>query len=149
MYRERQKRYASLIGDYEPVVLYKQIPGMGRAKRYIITIADDDRAPLDKLCKNMIAAGVTCDVLRSDAGHLFVQHNRFVIADQRRVSLLSVAVDCPRLAFEQMGCKPYAPTGNVRCDPLRFVFRNQNEIGKPSTGYARRDRRVGPLWWRM
>jgi len=67
IYRERQKRYASLIGDYEPVVLYKQIPGMGRAKRYIITIADDDRAPLDKLCKNMIAAGVTCDVLRNDA----------------------------------------------------------------------------------
>jgi len=44
MYRERQKRYASLIGDHELVVLYKQISGMGRAKRYIITIADDDRA---------------------------------------------------------------------------------------------------------
>ena len=65
MYRERQKRYASLIGDREPVVRYKQIPGMGRAKRYTITIADDDRAPLDKRCKNMIAAGVTCDVLRN------------------------------------------------------------------------------------
>jgi hypothetical protein len=65
MYRERQKRYASLIGDHEPVVLYKQIPGMGRAKRYIITIADDDRAPLDRLCKNMMAAGVICDVLRN------------------------------------------------------------------------------------
>jgi hypothetical protein len=52
MYRERQKRYASLIGDHELVVLYKQIPGMVRAKRYIITIADDDRAPLDRLCKN-------------------------------------------------------------------------------------------------
>jgi hypothetical protein len=62
IYRERQKRYASLIGDRELVVLYKQIPGMGRAKGYIITIADDDRAPLDKLCKNMIAAGsrATC-----------------------------------------------------------------------------------------
>jgi hypothetical protein len=69
IYRERQKRYASLIGDHEPIVLYKQIPGMGRAKRYIITIADDDRAPLDKICKTLIAAGVTCDVLRSDAGH--------------------------------------------------------------------------------
>jgi hypothetical protein len=69
LYRERQKRYASLVGDHEPIVLYKQIPGMGRAKRYIITIADDDRAPLDKLCKKLIAAGVTCDVLRNDAGH--------------------------------------------------------------------------------
>jgi hypothetical protein len=68
IYRERQKRYASLIGDHEPVVLYKRIPGMGTAKRYIITIADDDRALLDKLCKNMIAAGVTCDVLRNDTG---------------------------------------------------------------------------------
>ena len=69
IYRERQKRYASLIGDRELVVLYKQIPGMGRARGYIITLADDDRAPLDKLCKNMITAGVTCDVLRNDAGH--------------------------------------------------------------------------------
>jgi hypothetical protein len=63
MYRERQKRYASLIGDHEVVVTYKQISGMGMAKRYIVTIADDDRAPLDRLCKNMIVAGVICDVL--------------------------------------------------------------------------------------
>jgi hypothetical protein len=38
---------------------------MGRAKRYIITIADDDRAPLDKLCHKLIAADATCDVLRN------------------------------------------------------------------------------------
>jgi hypothetical protein len=37
---------------------------MGRAKRYIITIADDDRATLDKLCRKLIAADATCDVLR-------------------------------------------------------------------------------------
>jgi hypothetical protein len=52
MYRERLKRYASLIGDREPIVLQRQLPGMGRAMRYIITIADDDRRPLDKLCQN-------------------------------------------------------------------------------------------------
>jgi hypothetical protein len=49
MYRERLKRYASLIGDREPMVLQRQLPGMGSAMRYIITIADDDRRPLDKL----------------------------------------------------------------------------------------------------
>jgi hypothetical protein len=32
---------------------------------YIITIADDDRAPLDKLCRKLIAADATCDVLRN------------------------------------------------------------------------------------
>jgi hypothetical protein len=32
IYRERQKRFASLIGDRELIVLHKQIPGMGRAK---------------------------------------------------------------------------------------------------------------------
>jgi hypothetical protein len=37
----------------------------GRAKRYIITIADDDRRPLDKLCQRLIAADATCDVLRN------------------------------------------------------------------------------------
>jgi len=68
IYRERQKRFASLIGDREPIVLLRQIPGMGRAKRYIITIADDNRAPLDKLCKKLNAASGTCDVLLNSRG---------------------------------------------------------------------------------
>jgi hypothetical protein len=41
---------------------------MGRAERYIVTIADDDRTSLDKLCKKLIAAGATCDVLRNTFG---------------------------------------------------------------------------------
>jgi hypothetical protein len=65
IYRDRLKRWGSLIGDREPIVLHKEIPGMGRAKRYIITIADDDRVPLDKLCRKLIAADATCDVLRN------------------------------------------------------------------------------------
>ena len=65
IYRDRLKRFSSLIGDREPIVLHKEIPGMGRAKRYIITIADDDRGPLDKLFKKLIAANATCDVLRN------------------------------------------------------------------------------------
>ena len=68
LYRERQKRFASLIGDREPIVLLRQIPGMGKVKRYIITIADDNRAPLDKLCKKLTAAGSTCDVMRNQFG---------------------------------------------------------------------------------
>jgi len=68
MYRDVQKRYAGLIGDRDPIVLHKQIPGMGRAKRYIITIADDDRAPLDKLCAKLSAAGGACVVLRNSPG---------------------------------------------------------------------------------
>ena len=67
IYRDRLKRFGSLIGDREPIVLDKEIPGMGRAKRYIITIADDDRAPLDKICRKLIAADATCDVLRNPA----------------------------------------------------------------------------------
>jgi hypothetical protein len=63
IYRDRLKRFGSLIGDREPIVLHKEIPGMGRAKRYIITIADDDRGPLDKLCQKLVAADATCDVL--------------------------------------------------------------------------------------
>jgi hypothetical protein len=58
-------RTGSIIGDREPIVLHKEIPGMGKAKRYIITIADDDRAPLDKLCQKLKAADATCDVLRN------------------------------------------------------------------------------------
>ena len=65
IYRDRLKRFGPLIGDREPIVLHKEIPGMGRAKRYIITIADDDRAPLDKLCQKLMAADATCDVVRN------------------------------------------------------------------------------------
>jgi hypothetical protein len=65
IYRDRLKRFGSLIGDREPIVLHKEIPGMGGAKRYIITIADDDRVPLEKLCQKLIAADATCDVLRN------------------------------------------------------------------------------------
>ena len=58
MYRERLRRYASLIGDREPMMLQRQLPGMGSAMRYIITIADDDRRPLDKLCQKLTAADI-------------------------------------------------------------------------------------------
>jgi hypothetical protein len=57
-----------LIGDREPVVLFRQLPGMGTAKRYIIAIADDDRGPLDKFCEKLTAAGSTCDVMRNEFG---------------------------------------------------------------------------------
>jgi hypothetical protein len=68
LYRERVRRFASLIGDREPVVLFRQLPAMGNAKRYIIAIVDDDRAPLDKFCEKLTAAGSTCNVMRNEFG---------------------------------------------------------------------------------
>jgi hypothetical protein len=68
IYRERVRPFASLIGDREPVVLFRQLPAMGKAKRYIIAIADDDRAPLDKFCEKLTAAGSTCNVMRNELG---------------------------------------------------------------------------------
>jgi hypothetical protein len=68
IYRDIQKRYAALIGDREPIVLHQRLPGMGTAKRYIIVIADDNRAPLDKLCNRLMTAGGACDVLRNGRG---------------------------------------------------------------------------------
>jgi hypothetical protein len=67
-YRELQKQYASLIGDREPIVLHSRLPGMGSATRYIIRIADDNRAYLEKLCAKLIAAGGACVVLRNTRG---------------------------------------------------------------------------------
>ncbi len=67
-YRTLQKHYASLIGDREPIVLRARLPGMGMATRTIIRIADDSRAPLDKLCAKLIAAGGACVVLRNHRG---------------------------------------------------------------------------------
>jgi hypothetical protein len=37
-------------------------------KRYIVTIADDDRVPLDRLCTKLMAAGGACVVLRNRPG---------------------------------------------------------------------------------
>ena len=68
LYRERARRFASLIGDREPVVLFRQLPGLGNAKRYVIAIVDDDRAPLDKFCKKLTAAGSTRNVMRNEIG---------------------------------------------------------------------------------
>ena len=48
-YRALQKTYAALIGDREPIVLHARLPGLGTATRTIIRIADDNRAPLDKI----------------------------------------------------------------------------------------------------
>ena len=68
IYRERTRQFASLIGDREPIVLFRQLPGLGNAKRYVIAIVDDDRAPLDKFCKKLTAAGSTCNVMRNEIG---------------------------------------------------------------------------------
>ena len=68
LYHERVRRFASLIRDREPVVLFRQLPAMGKAKRYIIAIVDDDRAPLDKFCEKLTAAGSTCNVMRNEWG---------------------------------------------------------------------------------
>ena len=51
MYRDRLKRFTSLCD-----------------RRYIITIADDDRRPLDKLCQKLTAADIACDVMRNVFG---------------------------------------------------------------------------------
>jgi hypothetical protein len=67
-YRALQKQFAALIGDREPIVLHSRLPGMGSATRFIIRIADDNRAYLEKLCARLIAAGGACVVLRNGMG---------------------------------------------------------------------------------
>ncbi len=49
IYRERARHFASLIGDREPVVLFRQLPGLGNAKRYVIAIVDEHRSPARQL----------------------------------------------------------------------------------------------------
>jgi transglycosylase-like protein with SLT domain len=68
IYRALQKKFSSLIGDREPIVLHTRMHGMGVAKRYEIRIADDDRGFLQKFCTRLMAAGGACVVLRNDRG---------------------------------------------------------------------------------
>ena len=67
-YRALQKQYATLIGEREPIVLHARMPGRGMATRYIIRIADDNRAYLQKFCNKLLAAGGACLVLRNNRG---------------------------------------------------------------------------------
>jgi hypothetical protein len=68
MCRDRRKWLAPVIGNREPVVLHRHLPGMGMAKRYIIAIGDDNRAPFDGLCAKLIEADFPCDVMRNAFG---------------------------------------------------------------------------------
>ncbi len=68
IYRMIQKKYPSLIGDREPIVVRSRGVGLGTAMRYNIRIADDDRAYLDRFCSKLIASGGACVVLRNDRG---------------------------------------------------------------------------------
>ena len=68
IYRMIQKKYASQIGDREPIVIRSRGIGLGAALRYNIRIADDDRRYLEKFCNKLIAAGGACVVLRNDRG---------------------------------------------------------------------------------
>ena len=68
-YRLIQKQYAALIGDREPIIIRSR--GIGPDSglwRYNIRIVDDACAYLEKLCRELIAAGGACVVLRNDRG---------------------------------------------------------------------------------
>jgi hypothetical protein len=65
-FRAIQTKYASIIGDRQPIVLQASLPGLGHAPRYIIRIADDNRSYLQKLCDKVVAAGGACVVLRNN-----------------------------------------------------------------------------------
>jgi hypothetical protein len=67
-YRQIQRQYAGLIGDREPIVIRSRGIGLGSGIRYNIRIVDDDRAYLEKLCRELIAAGGICVVLENDRG---------------------------------------------------------------------------------
>jgi hypothetical protein len=62
-YRSIEHKYGTFIGDREPIVLHQRIAGLGTRARYIIRIADDSRAYLEKLCNKITSAGGACIVL--------------------------------------------------------------------------------------
>jgi Transglycosylase SLT domain len=68
IYRTIAKKYGSIIGDREPIVVRSRGIGLGTAMRYNIRIADDNRSYLDNFCNKLIAAGGACVVLRNDRG---------------------------------------------------------------------------------
>jgi soluble lytic murein transglycosylase-like protein len=68
IYRMIQKKYTSLIGDREPIVIRSRGIGLGTAMRYNIRIGDDDRGYLERFCTKLMAAGGACVVLRNDRG---------------------------------------------------------------------------------
>jgi hypothetical protein len=63
-YEQLRRRYHSVLGDYQPLVL-RTSHGLRGAAKYIVRVSEKSRASADALCTKLRAAGGACVVLRN------------------------------------------------------------------------------------
>ncbi len=64
-YKRLQKRYSDALSGKEPKVIRVTNHGMGTAERYMVHIAQPDRAEAEKLCARITEAGGACAVYKN------------------------------------------------------------------------------------
>jgi hypothetical protein len=65
MYDALQKKFPSVLGDRQPLILKNQMAGRGSALWYRIRVAEQTREAANRLCAKLEAAGGSCIVLRN------------------------------------------------------------------------------------
>ena len=63
-YEQLRRRYHSILGDYQPLVL-RTSHGLRGAAKYIVRVSEKSRVSADALCTKLRATGGACVVLRN------------------------------------------------------------------------------------
>ena len=64
-FRRIQKRFASVIGDHEPMVVRATAPSRGRRSIYAVRIGADSRQDAEKLCARLRGKGGFCIIMKN------------------------------------------------------------------------------------
>ena len=58
-------QFAGLIGDAEPMVIYRRVPGRGAARLWNVRVPSQSRAAAEALCRKIEQGGGACAVLKT------------------------------------------------------------------------------------
>jgi hypothetical protein len=64
-FRRLTERHADVLAGFDPLILHKRNPGMGRKRMVNVRLGADSRAEANRLCEKLLAKGCACVVLRN------------------------------------------------------------------------------------
>jgi|SRR5687768_5567475 len=64
-FRRLKERHADVLAGFDPLILHKRNPGMGRKRMVNVRLGADSRAEANRLCEKLLAKGGACVVLRN------------------------------------------------------------------------------------
>jgi hypothetical protein len=64
-YGRARRQFAGLIGDSEPMIIYRRVPGRGSARIWNVRVPAQSRGAADALCRKIEQGGGACAVLKT------------------------------------------------------------------------------------